>query len=181
MTPNDPVLIAIHRELHIPFDYATQRKLPFYPQVALSNLIVAQLDDAGRPLILTAPASQALSEMTKAASADGIALLPFSGFRSYRYQEGLIERKLAQGVALQAILSILAAPGYSEHHTGEAIDVTTIGCPHAEEIFESTDAYAWLTTHAHRFGFSESFPRNNPHSLVFEPWHWRFTSTREEI
>ena len=87
MTPNDPVLIAIHRELHIPFDYATQRKLPFYPQVALSNLIVAQLDDAGRPLILTAPASQALSEMTKAASADGIALLPFSGFRSYRYQK----------------------------------------------------------------------------------------------
>ena len=177
MTPNDPTLIAIHRELHIPFDYATEIKLPFYSQVALSELIVAQLDDAGRPLILTAPAAKALSAMRKAAGSAGVALLPFSGFRSYAYQKGLIERKLTQGLDIKTILSVLAAPGYSEHHTGEAIDITTIGCPPATEAFESTNAYSWLAKHARDFGFTESFPRNNPHKLVFEPWHWRFKAS----
>jgi D-alanyl-D-alanine carboxypeptidase len=177
MTPNDPLLISIHRELHIPFDYATQRKLPFYPQVALSDLIVAQLDDHGRPLILTAPAAQALAAMLKSAAQAGVSLLPFSGFRSYTYQKGLIERKLVQGIGIEEILTVLAAPGYSEHHTGEAIDITTIGCPPATEAFESTDAYSWLAKHARDFGFTESFPRNNPHKLVFEPWHWRFRAS----
>lgn len=176
MTVTAPLLLAIHRELNIPLDYAERTGLPSYEEVALSELVVAQLDEAGRPLVLTNPAAKALASLRKAAHRDGIELLPFSGFRSYLYQKGLFAAKLHKGIALDDILKVLAAPGYSEHHTGEAVDITAPGCPPAEEIFESTPAYSWLRDHAGRFGFTESFPRGNPHSLVYEPWHWKFNA-----
>lgn len=175
MSPEeDPNLTAIHRDLKIPNDYAASTGLPFYPEVTLTKLVVAQLDQAGRPLVLTKPAAEAWTAMCKEATAEGIALHPFSGFRSYLYQKGLIVSKLAKGLSIAEILTSLAAPGYSEHHTGEAVDITTIGCPPGEEVFEATSAHQWLELNAARFGFRESFHRNNPHNLVYEPWHWKF-------
>ncbi len=176
MTLTSTIPLALHRELNIPADYAERTGLPHYREVPLSELVVAQLDEAGRPLVLTRPAANALASMKAAALSDGIELLPFSGFRSYVYQRGLIAAKLSKGIAIDEILRILAAPGYSEHHTGEAVDITSQGCPPAEEVFESTVAYSWLREHAQRFGFTESFPRGNPHSLVYEPWHWRYNA-----
>jgi D-alanyl-D-alanine carboxypeptidase len=174
MTPLCPILSAIHRDLKIPSDYAERTGLPTYAEVELSQLVVACLDQGGRPLVLTRPAAQALTTMTAAALHEGIELLPFSGFRSYLYQKGLLLTKLAKGAPLDDILKVLAAPGFSEHHTGEAVDITAPGCPPAEEVFENTSAYRWLRIHGSRFGFSESFPRGNPYNLVYEPWHWKF-------
>ena len=179
MTPSasHQLLLAMHRELNIPADYAQRTGLPFFDEVGLSELVVAQLDEAGRPLVLTKEAAQALGAMRAAATKEGIALLPFSGFRSYLYQKGLLLGKIHKGISIDEILKVLAAPGYSEHHTGEAVDITTHDCPPAEEIFEKTPAYQWLIARAHDFGFTESFPRGNPHSLVYEPWHWKFKAT----
>jgi D-alanyl-D-alanine carboxypeptidase len=177
MTLTSPFLLAIHRELKIPSDYAERTGLPAYQEPELSELVVAQLDEAGRPLVLTRSAAHALTALRLAAFQDGIELQPFSGFRSYVYQKGLLAAKLSKGISIEEILRILAAPGYSEHHTGEAVDITTPGCPPAEEIFEHTPAYSWLRVNAARFGFTESFPRGNPHSLVYEPWHWKFNAS----
>ena len=171
------LLSTIHRELSIPADYAQRTGLPLFEEVALSELVVAQLDDAGRPLVLTREAAEALGAMRLAATRDGVALLPFSGFRSYLYQRGLLLAKMSKGISIDDILKVLAAPGYSEHHTGEAVDITTHDCPPAEELFEKTPAHQWLAVNAHEFGFTESFPRGNPHSLVYEPWHWKFRAT----
>jgi len=73
---------------------------------------------------------------------------------------------------VEEILTVNAAPGYSEHHSGYALDIGTPGEPPAEESFESTAAFAWLGEHAGRFGFQLSYPRDNPHGIVYEPWHW---------
>jgi D-alanyl-D-alanine carboxypeptidase len=178
MSPSNlnPFLVRIHRELGIPDDYEQRTRLSRFEEVALSDLIVAQLDEAGRPLVLTKSAANAWLAMRGAAEKDGISLHPFSGFRSYLYQKGLFQAKLARGVLIDEILKSLAAPGYSEHHTGEALDITTVDCPAGEEVFESTSAHAWLAAHAGSFGFTESFPRGNPHNLVYEPWHWKYHS-----
>ena len=32
----------------------------------------------------------------------------------------------------------------------------------------------WLASHAGEFGFSMSYPRGNPHGIVYEPWHWLY-------
>ena len=82
------------------------------------------------------------------------------------------ERKRARGQSVEEILHVNAAPGYSEHHSGRALDIGTPGEPPAEESFEHTSAFAWLTRHAGDFGFVMSYPRANPHGIVYEPWHW---------
>ena len=73
---------------------------------------------------------------------------------------------------VQEILSVNAPPGYSEHHTGQAIDITTPGYEPVEEVFETSPAFAWLSREAGRFGFSMPYTRENPYGIVYEPWHW---------
>ena len=126
-----------------------------------------------RPLWLTRHAATGWLHMQQAARKDGITLDAISGYRSHDYQLGIFERKFARGQTLEQILSVNAAPGYSEHHSGDALDIGTPGEPPAEESFETTPAFAWLSAHAGDFGFTLSYPRDNPHGIVYEPWHWR--------
>jgi D-alanyl-D-alanine carboxypeptidase len=110
--------------------------------------------------------------MRRAAAASMIELQLVSAFRSIDYQLGLLERKLQRGQAIDAILAVSAAPGYSEHHSGRALDLTTPGFAVLEEDFEKSPAFAWLQRHAVEHGFHLSFPRGNPHGVIYEPWHW---------
>ena len=57
-----------------------------------------------------------------------------------------------------------------------SIDVFKNGEPPAEESFEATPAFAWLQQHAGGFGFTMSYPRGNPHGIVYEPWHWCYAA-----
>jgi D-alanyl-D-alanine carboxypeptidase len=111
--------------------------------------------------------------MRAAAAADDITLLPLSGFRSVARQTKIIRSNLAKGRPLDDLLRFVAAPGCSEHHTGRAID---IGSPdegaHFEAAFEKTKEYRWLRKRAEEFGFRLSYPKNNPHGIGYEPWHW---------
>ena len=116
--------------------------------------------------------------MRAAALRDGIALDAISGDRSHAYQLGIFRRKLARGLSLAQILEVNAAPGYSEHHSGCALDIGTPGEPPAEESFERTPAFDWLMRNAGEFGFVLSYPRDNPHGIVYEPWHWCWRANR---
>ena len=110
--------------------------------------------------------------MEAAAAEDGISLQLVSAFRSVDYQAAIIERKRKKGLETGEILAYSAAPGFSEHHTGRAIDLTTPGCAVLEEEFEETNAYQWLGRNAGKFAYRETFPRENPHHVAYEPWHW---------
>lgn len=160
----------ILRELGIPTTYGTDRQLPLMREA--SQLITAGEDIYGRPQQLQPATVQAWNELRQLAQADGIVLQLVSGFRSVQYQRGIIERKLARGLHIQEILRSSAAPGFSEHHTGRALDLTTPGATPLTEEFDSTVAFEWLKTNAPRLGFRLSFPRHNPHGIVYEPWHW---------
>jgi D-alanyl-D-alanine carboxypeptidase len=117
-------------------------------------------------------AAKAWRSMVESAAADKIVLQAVSAYRSVDYQAGIIRKKLDKGQPVEEILRVSAAPGFSEHHTGRAIDITTPGSEVLEEEFEESDAFAWLTEHAGKYGFHLSFPRNNPHGVAYEPWHW---------
>ena len=110
--------------------------------------------------------------MRDAAANDRIALQVVSAFRSAEYQLGIIQRKLERGQSIDEILRVSAAPGYSEHHSGRVVDLTTPGYAALEEEFENSPAFGWLHEHAPRFGFTLSYPRDNPHGIAYEPWHW---------
>ena len=95
-----------------------------------------------------------------------------SAFRSASYQLVIIERKLERGQSIAEILRVSAAPGFSEHHSGRAIDISTPGFAALEEEFEYSPAFHWLQRHAGDYGFYMSFPRDNAHGITYEPWHW---------
>lgn len=137
-------------------------------------LALAGFDRWRRPLWLRADAARAWSRMEAAARADGVALDAISGYRSHAYQLGIFERKRARGLEVADILQVNAAPGFSEHHSGLALDIGTDGEPPAEESFEGTAAFGWLSDRAASHGFRLSYPRDNPHGIVHEPWHWRW-------
>ncbi len=138
------------------------------------QLALAGFDRYRRPLWLHPRAARGWNAMREAAYRDGIVLEAISGYRSHDYQLGIFERKLARGQAVDEILAVNAAPGYSEHHSGLALDIGAPDEPPAEESFENTAAFAWLTANASEHDFTMSYPRGNPHGIVYEPWHWRF-------
>ena len=166
-----PTLAALHRSLGIPADYGRRRKLRAFREARRLVSIGPAADD-GRRQYLAPAAAAAWRRMQAAAAADGRALLALSGFRSVARQTRLIRRKLAAGQSLDAILAFVAAPGFSEHHTGRALDIGAPGALGVDEAFGRTPEYRWLRNHAWRFGFRLSFPRGNPHGIRHEPWHW---------
>lgn len=158
--------LGIHR------DYARRHRLPLQPEAR--RLADAGQDIYDRKQRLLPAAAAAWQAMQAHAHSAGVSLQLVSAFRSLDYQAGLIRRKLEQGKHMEQILAVSAAPGYSEHHSGRALDLTTPGAPVLEEAFEDTAAYRWLTGHAAAHGFFQSYPRENPHGVIFEPWHWAF-------
>ena len=111
----------IWARLGLPADYARVRHMPLQRE-AKSLAIIGRNPD-GRPIRLAPRAAGAWHRMHAAAAHDGIALLPISGFRSVARQTGIIRDKLAAGERIADILRLVAAPGYSEHHTGRALDL----------------------------------------------------------
>jgi soluble lytic murein transglycosylase-like protein len=89
----------------------------------------------------------AFDRMAAAASADGIALIVVSGFRS--------DAEQAQLFAANPDPRWVAPPGKSLHRLGTELDLG----PDA--------AYGWLAANAGRFGFVKRYD--------WEPWHFGFT------
>ena len=168
--PFDALVAQTLAELGIPASYGVDRHMPCYADA--ESLVSVGMDIYGRDRQLTPHAAGRWAELRAAAHRDGIALLLVSAFRGLEYQRQIFERKITAGDSLEDILKVNAPPGYSEHHTGRAVDLTTPGCPPLAEEFERSAAFAWLVRHAHRFGFAMTYPRENRFGIAYEPWHW---------
>jgi zinc D-Ala-D-Ala carboxypeptidase len=167
---SDARVAQILAELGIPASYGIDRHLPQHAEA--KDLVSVGLDIHGRDRQLTPHAAGRWTELRAAAHQDGIALLLVSAFRSLEYQRQIFERKLKAGEPLERILKVNTPPGFSEHHTGRAVDLTTPGCQPLEEEFETTAAFGWLIRNAHRFAFAMTYPRENRFGMAYEPWHW---------
>ena len=137
-------------------------------------LELVQVDADGREHFLIPSAAEAWRGMKAAALSDGIELLVISAFRSIARQAAIIQRKLDAGLDIAEILEVSAPPGYSEHHTGRAVDIAMPGGPVLETAFEASIAFTWLRGNANSFGFYLSYPENNVCGYQYEPWHWCF-------
>jgi molybdopterin-binding aldehyde dehydrogenase-like protein/D-alanyl-D-alanine carboxypeptidase-like protein len=158
--------------LGIPLDAIAARRLVAHPEAR--DLVLAETDETGREHRLVPAAARAWSALAAAARADGVSLRIVSAFRSIDRQAEIVRAKLERGLSIDDVLRVSAPPGYSEHHSGCAVDVTTAGARPLEEEFERTQAFAWLARNAERYGFALSFPRGNRYGYAYEPWHWCF-------
>jgi D-alanyl-D-alanine carboxypeptidase len=161
--------------LEIPRNYGLSRGLK--PYLEATELVV--VDEGDPPKQLAPAAAHRWAQLKRAAAGDGVGLVLISGFRGLDRQRELIEAKLKKGDDLDKILKILAAPGYSQHHTGLALDIGTGTSVDVTEAFETTDAFAWLALHAGEYGFVMPYPRGNHYGFIYEPWHWALATVQE--
>ncbi len=124
-------------------------------------------------------AALALMKLIYAARDEGVWIVPVSCFRSIADQEKLFKAQIQRLGSPEAAAKVSAPPGYSEHHTGYALDLTDGHFPKQDirDKFAKTDAFKWLSVHGKEFGFEMSFPQNNHQGVSYEPWHWRFIAS----
>jgi LAS superfamily LD-carboxypeptidase LdcB len=124
-----------------------------------------------QPKFIHAQVAPFLEDMLDAALEDGVKIWVVSAFRSFDEQTSL---KGQYSVTYGSGANTFSADqGYSEHQLGTTLDFTTEGQNGGLDGFDRTNAYAWLTKNAYRYGFVLSYPPNNAY-YIFEPWHWRF-------
>lgn len=170
MTVDRDALSILLQALGIDPGYGIDPYRPAYPEAV--ELVDVEPNIIGRMQQLTAATAADWCAMKQAAHADGVQLLLVSGYRSIDYQAELLRRKLAQGMAIDAALTASAAPGFSQHHSGQTVDVATPGARPLTESFESTPAFHWLCANAARFRFRMPYGRANRFGFPYEPWHW---------
>ncbi len=128
------------------------------------------------------------NSLAAAAEQSGITLTVMSTYRSVAYQTQLyqqdINKYLASGLtqaeAETKTAEYMTKPGYSEHHTGLALDVideswyaTGNGLV---DGFGATDAGKWLAANAAAYGFIIRYPEGKESitNINYEPWHIRY-------
>jgi len=127
---------------------------------------------------------EAFEKMVLEAQKEGISLKVISGFRSFKDQKAIWERKwkLLQGKKMtdhEKALSILrfsSMPGTSRHHWGTDIDLNSL----EDKYFQSGEGkkiYEWLLKNASRFGFCQPYiAKGIERSTGYEEekWHWSY-------
>jgi len=152
-----------------------------YEEAPASEL---QAITADNRIKLRTAAAKKFQEMLAAAQRDGINLAILSGFRSVEEQQHLFFGIKAQrGEVASKRAEVSAPPGYSEHHTGYAIDIGDANAPatNLSPSFEKTAAFKWLEKQAPYYSFELSFPKGNPQGISYEPWHWRFVGDTHSL
>ena len=129
--------------------------------------------------------AESLNAMLAAGRAAGIADLAVqSGYRSVSTQDRLYWAEVREHrvnfsdeiAAQKSAGMVVKRPGYSEHHTGLAVDLGGNGNFWLNQDFENTEAFKWLSAHCHEYGFILRFPKDKEEitGVIYEPWHYRY-------
>jgi len=129
-------------------------------------------------------AYQPMCDMLAAARKEGLALEVCSSYRSVERQKELFEedmRKLVrQGYsyldAYDEVARETMPPGYSEHATGLAFDIVSLGYQILDEKQRDTAENKWLQEHCAEFGFILRYPEDKEEitGVSYESWHFRY-------
>ena len=96
-----------------------------------------------------------------------------SAYRSFNYQENLYNNYLKKDE--KAIVDTYSArPGYSEHHTGLAIDIDNNKLDFNK--FYMTKEFVWMNENSYKYGFIIRYPKDKEYitGYTYEPWHFRY-------
>jgi zinc D-Ala-D-Ala carboxypeptidase len=152
-----------------------------YAEAPRSEL--AAVNDSG-DILMRKAAATAFLDMVQAAAAEGVSIVPLSGFRTIADQRQLyFDVKAERGQTAEERAAWSAPPGYSEHHTGYAIDIGDANVPglNLNPDFEGSAASAWMVKNAAKFSFELSFTKGNKQGVSYEPWHWRYVGDQNSL
>ncbi len=99
-------------------------------------------------------------------------MIVLEGLRTYEKQQEILEQKSAE---LGENQTIAQQPGYSEHHTGLALDLDL----YIDGIISTLTAegdYLWLFENAHKYGYVLRYPagKESITGISYESWHFRY-------
>ncbi|GAA0756225.1 M15 family metallopeptidase [Psychroflexus lacisalsi] len=143
-------------------------------------------------ILLEEDTYEAFLKMKSKALEDGIDLKIASGYRSFKHQKAIWERKFNQLIktnnstkAISQIITYSSIPGTSRHHWGTDVDLIdgSVNLPDGDLLLEQNyHGYApfskmrsWMEDHANKFGFELVYTQNkNRSGFNYEPWHYSF-------
>ena len=101
-----------------------------------------------------------------------------SAYRSYFVQNILFNNEV-NTYGYKTALKQVAKPGFSEHQTGLAIDVSSTKNGNMLE-FKNTPSYRWMKYNSYKYGFILRYPKEKEkiHGYIYEPWHYRYVGTK---
>lgn len=163
---SDDLLLLIDKKHIISAEYEPEDLIPVK---SCSSYVVNRND-----LSLRKVAFENLAVLGDAAKQDGIRLDVSSTYRSYKYQERLYARNVAQ-MGQEAADRESARPGSSQHQLGIAVDFGSVTDDYADTL-----GGKWLSNNASKYGWSLSFPNGyeDVTGFRYECWHYRFIGVK---
>jgi D-alanyl-D-alanine carboxypeptidase len=147
-----------------------------YTPAALTVPAVALAEpSASQEMLLDRVAAKNLASLFRAARSDNVNLVLTSGYRPYEDQVAIYS--FAVGKDRVATDESIARPGFSEHQSGLAADISLSNyfCV-AQGCFGLSRASAWLEQNAYKYGFTVRYPlyKMTSTGYEYEPWHLRY-------
>jgi D-alanyl-D-alanine carboxypeptidase len=151
----DDVKIIVNKYYKVPDDYAP------------SDLVLVD----GQKL--REEAATAFVEMRNDALREGLKIRAVSGYRAVAYQRSLYNRYLSSD-SQESVDRYSARAGYSEHHTGLAVDV--FGSKDGLRQFVNTPEFPWVRDNCYKYGFIIRYLEETEEITGYEsePWHLRY-------
>lgn len=162
----DP-LILVNKEHRLPEEYEVELKTMY-------DKVNRAAEEAYGPL----------NDMLAAGRAEGLAFEICSSYRDVAKQEKLfqedIDRYMHQGYSYEQAYEKAAEytmpPGHSEHSTGLAFDIVSLGYQMLDAGQENTAETQWLHEHCAEYGFILRYPKGKEDitDISYESWHYRY-------
>lgn len=154
------------------------------PEIVYLNMTADDRDKPtaydGNRLPVDSRIADALLDMAQGCKDAGLPVFLSSSYRSYSEQDALLQRKIGQGYDYDTAITIVAAPGTSEHQTGLCCDITDRYRELKDSSLEETETYKWLAAHCTDYGFIVRYPADKSGGadtvtgVIYEPWHFRY-------
>lgn len=159
----DSILVLINKYNSIPSDWLPNDLM----------LLPSSMCTPGRDLYMRWEAAQAFEKLHNDAKELGLTILAHSTHRTYSYQKMLYDNYCASYSVANAD-TYSARPGYSEHHTGLAVDVKNADSNYNQFVY--TDEYQWMKDNAHKYGFIQRYIEGTQWitGYITEEWHYRY-------
>lgn len=131
----------------------------------------------------------AFLKMADAAEKEGIHLNVLSGFRSYRHQKAIWERKYDatflknfpdKKKRFYEILKYSAAPGVSRHHWGTDLDILSLDGNYFLHG-KGKRQKQWLDENASKYGFYLVYTPGRKGGYYDEAWHYTYKPLSDKI
>ena len=140
------------------------------------NLVTVDAEH-GYPNKIRSDVYEEFKKMYEEAKKDNVKIFIASPYRSYSDQNVLYTYYVNTDGKKNAD-TYSARPGFSEHHTGLAMDlIPEYGLD--LDTFENSDGFKWMQENAYKFGFILRYPKDKEYitGYIYEPWHYRYVGT----